>query len=82
MSDNNGNNKNNLLQHIRSQHEGLAYVYNEFDYEAAYKNDQQHHLRSKHEKGLAKTSMIAFLVIIMQIIRIIFQRILDLDMRI
>ena len=37
---------------------------------------------SKHEKGLAKTSMIAFCVIIMENIRIIFYSILDLDMRV
>ena len=60
----------------------MAYVCDDCDYGAAYKNDQQCHLRSKHEKGLAKTSMIAFFVIIMEIIRIIFPAILDLNIRI
>ena len=59
-----------------------SYVCYHCDYKATDKSDQQCHLRSKHEKGLAKTSMIAFCVIIMQIIRMIFHNILDLDMRI
>ena len=60
----------------------MAYVCNECDYEAFDKNDQQHHLRSKHEKRLAKMTKIAFFLIIMKTIRIMFHVILDLDMRV
>ena len=71
---------------VHSNHTDLtqkaSYACYHCDYEAADKNDLQRHLRCKHEKGLAKTSMIAFFVIIMEIIRIIFHSILDLDMRV
>ena len=59
-----------------------SYVCYHCDNRVTEKSDQQRHLRSKHDKGLAKTSMIAFCVIIMEIIRIIFYSILDLDMRV
>ena len=58
------------------------YVFYHCDFKATDKSDQQRHIISKHDKGLAKTSMIAFYVIIMEIIRIIFYSILDLDMRV
>ena len=70
---------------VHSNHTDLtqkaSYACYHCDYEAADKNDLQRHLRCKHEKGLAKTSMIAFFVIIMEII-IIFHSILDFDMRV
>ena len=71
---------------VHSNLTGLArtasYVCYHCDNRATDKSDQQRHLISKHDKGLAKTSMIAFYVIIMEIIRIIFYSILDLDMRV
>ena len=71
---------------VHSNHTDLtreaSYVCYHCDYEAADKSSLQCHLRCKHEKGLAKTSMIAFFVIIMEIIRIILHSILDLDMRV
>ena len=59
-----------------------SYVCYHCDNRVTEKSDQQRHLRSKHDKGLAKTSMIAFCVIIMEIIRIIFYSMLDLNMRV
>ena len=48
LCDENGNNQYNLLQLIRSLHEGLAYVFNKYDLTETQLDNIPYHIQTLH----------------------------------
>ena len=43
------NDRNNMMRHYRSKHEGIKYPCNQCDYQATQQSNLQTHIQSKHE---------------------------------